>query len=184
MNRIAAALIGAALIGASLVSACGPQKNSGVMAEIEKAEAERTKTADDAAAASMKFLAANKARPGVKVTASGLQYEVVRAVSATKPHPTANDEVTVNYEGTLPTGQVFDSSYQRGEPATFPLSGVIPGWTEGLQLMRPGEEFRFVIPSDLAYGPSGAGGDIGPNQALVFKVELLSIKRPSGKVEK
>jgi len=175
MNRFLAA----ALVGATLLSAC-QQQNSSVMAEIEKAEAERVKAAEDLAAASVKFLEENKAKPGVKVTETGLQYEVVRAVAAAKPRPSAADEVTVHYEGTLPDGTVFDSSYQRGEPTSFPLNAVIPGWTEGLQLMRPGEEFRFVIPSDLAYGPRGAGPDIGPNQVLVFKVELLSFRRADG----
>jgi FKBP-type peptidyl-prolyl cis-trans isomerase len=175
----------AALIAAALASACGQQTESGgVMAEIEKAEGERTKAAEAAAAASAEFLYQNKAKAGVKVTESGLQYEVVRAVSPKEARPSAADEVTVNYEGTLPDGTVFDSSYQRNEPTTFPLNAVIPGWTEGLQLMRPGEEFRFVIPSELAYGAQGAGGDIGPNQALVFKVELLSFKRADGTVVK
>lgn len=177
-------LAAAALIAVALVSGCGPQKQSGVMAEIEKAEAERTKAADAAAAASKAFLEQNKAKPGVQVTASGLQYQVVRAVAASKPRPGAADEVTVQYEGTLPDGTVFDSSYQRNEPATFPLNAVIPGWTEGLQLMRPGEEFRFVIPAELGYGAQGAGADIGPNQVLVFKVELLSFKRADGSVVK
>ncbi|MBU6371990.1 MAG: FKBP-type peptidyl-prolyl cis-trans isomerase [Alphaproteobacteria bacterium] len=177
-------LFAAALIGASLLSACQQQPNSSVMKEIEKAEAESAKAAESAAAASQAFLDQNKAKPGVKTTESGLQYEVVRAAPASKPHPGPTDEVTVHYEGTLPDGTVFDSSYQRNEPTSFPLNAVIPGWTEGLQLMRPGEEFRFVIPSDLAYGPQGAGPDIGPNQVLVFKVELLSFKKADGTVVK
>lgn len=176
--------VAAALIAAALATGCNQQNDSGVMAEIEKAEAERTKSADAAAAASAAFLEQNKAKQGVKVTESGLQYEVVRAVDPKKARPSAADEVTVHYEGTLPDGTVFDSSYQRNEPTTFPLNAVIPGWTEGLQLMRPGEEFRFVIPSELAYGAQGAGGDIGPNQALVFRVELISFKRADGAVVK
>jgi hypothetical protein len=179
MNRF----IAAALIGAALLSGC-QQPSGGVMAEIEKAEAERAKENEKAVAAGLAFLEQNKTKPGVKVTETGLQYEVVRAVAASKPRPGPTDEVTVHYEGTLPDGAVFDSSYQRGEPTSFPLNAVIPGWTEGLQLMRPGEEFRFVIPSDLAYGERGAGGQIGPNQVLVFKVELLSFKGANGKVEK
>lgn len=177
-------LLAAALLSAPMLAACQPQGGSNVMAEIQKAEAERAKAEESAAAASQAFLDQNKAKTGVKVTASGLQYEVVRAAAATKPHPGPTDEVTVHYEGTLPDGTVFDSSYQRNEPTSFPLNAVIPGWTEGLQLMRPGEEFRFVIPSDLAYGPQGAGPDIGPNQVLVFKVELLSFKRGDGAVVK
>lgn len=123
--------------------------------------------------ASQQFLEQNKNKEGITVTASGLQYEVLK--EGTGISPDANDEVTVHYHGTLPTGEVFDSSVDRGEPATFPLNGVIPGWTEGVQLMKKGAKYRFYIPSDLAYGPRGAGQMIGPNQALVFDVELLEV---------
>lgn len=120
------------------------------------------------------FLAENKAREGVKVTDSGLQYEVIS--EGTGPKPTADDTVSVHYVGTLMDGTEFDSSIARGEPATFPLKGVIPGWTEGLQMMTVGSKYRFVIPSDLAYGDRGAGQAIGPGETLVFEVELLEIK--------
>ena len=121
------------------------------------------------------YLAENGKRSGVTTTASGLQYEVITQGTGAKPGP--NDNVQVHYEGTLINGTVFDSSYNRGEPIEFPLGGVIPGWTEGLQLMNEGSTYRLVIPSDLAYGPSGVGGAIPPNATLIFKVELLKIVR-------
>jgi len=119
------------------------------------------------------FLASNKDKSGVITTASGLQYEVI--IQGSGPKPEATDMVQVNYEGMLINGIVFDSSYARGEPVEFPLDRVIPGWTEGVQLMNVGSTYRFFIPSDLAYGPGGAGGAIPPNATLIFKVELLSI---------
>ncbi len=125
--------------------------------------------------ASEDFLTQNKARKEVKTTASGLQYEVLKEGSGEAPKPT--DQVTVNYRGTLPDGKVFDSSYDRGEPATFPVNGVIPGWVEALQLMKPGAKYKIYLPPALAYGERGAGSDIGPNQALVFEVELISIDK-------
>lgn len=124
-------------------------------------------------AAGEKFLAENAQRAGVQVTTSGLQYEVVQEGSGAKP--LATDTVKVNYRGTLIDGTQFDSSYDRGEPITFPLNRVIPGWTEGLQLMSVGSKYKFFIPGDLAYGARGAGPDIGPNATLVFEVELLAI---------
>ncbi|MFK7855329.1 MAG: FKBP-type peptidyl-prolyl cis-trans isomerase [Granulosicoccus sp.] len=120
------------------------------------------------------FLEENKARDGVSVTDSGLQYEVITASDGAKPG--IDDTVSVHYVGTLMDGTEFDSSIARGEPASFPLKGVIPGWTEGLQLMNVGSKFRFVIPSDLAYGDRGAGQQIGPGETLIFEVELLEIK--------
>jgi FKBP-type peptidyl-prolyl cis-trans isomerase len=119
------------------------------------------------------FLAENSKKPGIHITDSGLQYEVIS--EGTGPKPTANDVVRVHYEGTLTNGTVFDSSYSRGEPIEFPLNGVIPGWTEGLQLMSVGSKYRLVIPSDLGYGPQGAGQQIPPYSTLVFEVELLGI---------
>lgn len=119
------------------------------------------------------YLAKNKAKPGVKVTASGLQYEVIKMGTGKKPK--ATNTVRVHYTGTLLDGTVFDSSVKRGTPAEFPLNGVIKGWTEGLQLMPVGSKFRFTIPSDLAYGENGAGGQIGPDATLIFDVELLKI---------
>ena len=121
------------------------------------------------------FLEKNKARAGVKTTASGLQYEVLK--EGTGPTPKATDTVTVNYKGTLMDGTTFDSSYDRGQPATFVLNQVIPGWTEGVQLMKPGAKYKFYIPSSLAYGEQ-APPQIGPNAPLVFEVELLSIGQP------
>ena len=120
------------------------------------------------------FLAENAKREGVKVTASGLQYEVLEATIGQKPK--ATDKVKVHYEGTLIDGTVFDSSYRRGEPITFPLNGVIAGWTEGLQLMSVGSKYKFFIPYQLAYGERGAGQSIPPYAALIFTVELLGIE--------
>lgn len=119
------------------------------------------------------FLVSNSEKPGVKTTESGLQVEMLAAGEG--PTPTATDQVLVHYEGRLADGTVFDSSYQRGQPAVFGVSDVIPGWTEGLQLMRPGGKARFTIPPELGYGATGAGGVIPPNAVLVFDVELLAI---------
>jgi FKBP-type peptidyl-prolyl cis-trans isomerase FkpA len=142
-----------------------------------KMEAERKAAGDTNKADGDKFLAANKGKPGVKTTASGLQYLVV--TQGTGPKPAASDTVRVHYTGTLLDGTKFDSSVDRGEPAEFPLSGVIPGWTEGLQLMPVGSKFKFWIPSNLAYGEQGTPGPIGPNQTLAFEVELLEIVKPA-----
>jgi FKBP-type peptidyl-prolyl cis-trans isomerase len=124
----------------------------------------------------MKFMADNKAKPGVVTTDSGLQYEVIRM--GTGPKPGRTDTVLVHYEGRLVDAArtVFDSSYQRGQPAAFPLDQVIPGWTEGVQMMPAGSKFRFVVPPSLAYGAKGAGGVIPPGAVLEFDVELLAIK--------
>lgn len=121
-----------------------------------------------------KFLEENAKREGVVTTASGLQYEVLKKGEGDSPKET--DKVTVHYHGTLIDGTVFDSSVDRGQPATFPVNGVIPGWVEALQLMSPGAKFKLFIPSSLAYGERGAGGSIGPNATLVFEVELISIE--------
>ncbi len=134
------------------------------------------------------FLAENKKKEGVKTLPSGLQYKVIKAGTGKKPK--ADDTVTVNYRGTLIDGTEFDSSYRRGQPATFRVSGVIPGWSEALQLMGEGAKWQLFIPSNLAYGERGMGGIIGPNAALVFDVELVSInpktqeKKPENKQEK
>jgi len=120
------------------------------------------------------FLAANKSKPGVLALPSGLQYKILQA--GTGPKPAATDSVVCNYRGTLINGKEFDSSYKRGQPATFPVGGVIKGWTEALQLMPAGSKWQLFIPSELAYGPRGAGADIGPNATLVFEVELISIQ--------
>lgn len=121
-----------------------------------------------------KYLKENMEKDGVMVTDSGLQYEVVTEGEGEKP--AATDTVSVHYVGTLINGKEFDSSVARGQPAEFPLNGVIPGWTEGLQLMNVGSKYRFVIPSELAYGERGAGADIPPGATLIFEVELLEIK--------
>ena len=120
------------------------------------------------------FLAANKAKEGVVTLPSGLQYKVLTA--GTGPKPTAGDQVVCNYRGTLINGTEFDSSYKRGQPATFGVGQVIKGWTEALQLMPVGSKWQLFIPSSLAYGERGAGAEIGPNATLIFEVELLSIK--------
>ncbi|MCF6208657.1 MAG: FKBP-type peptidyl-prolyl cis-trans isomerase [Ghiorsea sp.] len=120
------------------------------------------------------FLAENAKKEGITVTASGLQYEVLTQGSGKKP--AATDTVKVHYQGTLLDGTEFDSSYKRGQPISFPLNGVIKGWTEGVALMPVGSKYKFYIPSDLAYGERGAGAKIGPNSALIFTVELLAIE--------
>ena len=132
------------------------------------AQAGERNAADGAA-----FMAANKTKKGVITTRSGLQYQVIRPGSGARQMP--SDKVRVNYEGTLPDGTVFDSSYQRGQPADFPLSSVIPGWREGVALMPVGAKYRFWVPGDLAYGKRGSPPNIGPNQVLVFDVELMEI---------
>ena len=119
------------------------------------------------------FLAENAAKDGVVTTDSGLQYEILASGNGDKPN--ATDQVTVHYHGMLTDGTVFDSSIDRGEPATFPVNGVIPGWMEALQLMSVGDKWKLTIPSNLAYGDRGAGGLIGPGATLVFEVELLKI---------
>lgn len=121
------------------------------------------------------FLAANGKKDGVKTTASGLQYKVLKSGSGKSPK--ATDTVKVHYHGTLIDGTVFDSSVQRGEPVSFPVDGVIPGWVEALQLMKEGDKWQLAIPSKLAYGERGPGGPIGPNSTLLFEVELLAIEK-------
>ena len=138
--------------------------------QMEAAEAK----AAEAKEASASYLEENAAREEVSVTDSGLQYEVLEPADGDKP--SVDDTVTVHYVGTLLDGTEFDSSVARGEPASFPLKGVIPGWTEGLQLMETGSKYRFVIPAELAYGDRGAGQAIGPGETLVFEVELLEIQ--------
>ncbi|MBR2935547.1 MAG: FKBP-type peptidyl-prolyl cis-trans isomerase [Paludibacteraceae bacterium] len=133
-----------------------------------------TKIAGEAKAAGEAFLAENAKREGVKVTESGLQYEVIEATIGQKPK--ATDKVRVHYEGTLIDGTVFDSSYKRGESITFGLNQVIKGWTEGLQLMSIGSKYKLYLPYQLAYGERGAGANIPPYAALIFTVELLGIE--------
>ncbi|MCG8335886.1 MAG: FKBP-type peptidyl-prolyl cis-trans isomerase [Proteobacteria bacterium] len=145
------------------------QKN--MMAKKQKADAEsagKNKTDGEL------FLAKNKSKKGIVTLPSGLQYQVVR--KGTGATPKATDTVVTNYEGTLIDGRVFDSSYKRGKPATFPVNGVIKGWTEALQLMKTGAKWKLFIPSELAYGARSAGPIIGPNSTLIFDIELLEIK--------
>ena len=123
--------------------------------------------------AGLDFLEANKTKPGIIALPSGLQYEVITEGSG--PKPTANNKVTCHYHGTLIDGTVFDSSVQRGQPATFPLNMVIKGWTEGVQLMPQGSKWRFYIPPHLAYGDRQVSAQIGPNSTLIFDVELIGI---------
>lgn len=137
------------------------------------------KATEAAQAESKAFLDENAKKEGVKVTASGLQYKVIKEGEGAQP--TAEDEVTVHYTGKLLNGTVFDSSVSRGEPATFPLNRVIPGWTEGVQLMKEGGKYTFFIPSDLAYGPQGVPNAIPPHSTLIFEVELLKVIRKEDK---
>lgn len=132
-----------------------------------------SKKADSIKQVGLDWLAQNAKNPAVKETASGLQYEVI-SESGSEISPSASDQVTVHYKGTLINGEKFDSSYDRGQPATFGLNQVIKGWTEGLQLMDKGDKYKFYIPSDLAYGEN-APPSIGPNQVLIFEVELLDV---------
>lgn len=142
--------------------------------ELESAQQEKaSEQASKNLEAGKQFLAKNKDKEDVKVTDSGLQYKVVSEGEGESP--TAQDSVKVDYEGRLIDGTVFDSSYERGEPVTFPVNAVIPGWTEALQLMKPGAEYMLYIPPDLAYGERGAGAKIGPNETLIFKVELRDV---------
>lgn len=142
---------------------------------MAKQQAEASKKGDENQKVGETFLTANKKKEGVKTTASGLQYKIVKA--GTGPLPKATDTVKTHYRGTLIDGTEFDSSYKRNQPATFPVNGVIKGWTEALQLMPVGSKWQLFIPSELAYGPRGAGRDIGPNATLIFDIELLGIEK-------
>ena len=145
------------------------------MAANEKATEEKNATiAPENLMKGEEYLAANAKKEGVKVTASGLQYKVLK--SGTGRTPKATDTVKTHYHGTLIDGTVFDSSVERGEPISFPVNRVIPGWTEALQMMKEGDKWQLTIPSKLAYGERGAGGKIGPNSTLIFDVELIAIE--------
>lgn len=155
-------------------SAVAQQDLEAAFQEIsQRMQAKQKEQAETLAAEGEAFLAANAKKDGITVTASGLQYEVISAGSGAKP--TANSTVKTHYHGTLIDGSVFDSSYDRGQPAEFPVSGVIAGWTEALQMMPVGAKWRLYVPYNLAYGERGAGGKIGPYTALIFDVELLDI---------
>lgn len=146
------------------------EAQASMQASEERAIQENVAKAKESGAA---YMAENAKKEGIKTTESGIQYEVLTA--GTGPSPSATDKVRVHYVGQLTDGTTFDSSVDRGEPAEFGLNQVIPGWTEGVQLMNKGSKFRFVIPSELAYGDQGAGASIGPGETLVFEVELLDI---------
>src|SRR5206468_7056069 len=154
-----------------------PDQVKDVMAQFEKdMEQKQKQLGEKNKTDGAKFLEDNKKKPGVKTTASGLQYKVEK--EGTGSQPKATDMVTVNYRGTLIDGTEFDSSYKRGQPATFPVNGVIKGWTEALQLMKQGSKYQLFIPSNLAYGERAMGPDIGPNSTLIFEVELMEVKPP------
>jgi FKBP-type peptidyl-prolyl cis-trans isomerase FklB len=148
-----------------------PEKSQEVIYSLLKAI--EKKKFEGAIAEANKFLSDNKLKPGITTLPSGLQFEVL--TPGTGPKPVATDEVSVNYKGTLTNGFEFDSSYKRGEPTSFVLNQVIPGWTEGLQQMSVGSKYRFFIPYSLAYGERGAGKDIPPYSTLIFEVELVKI---------
>lgn len=138
------------------------------MTEMKAAGEKNQKAGDD-------FLAENTKKAGITTTSSGLQYQVTK--EGTGASPKATDKVTVNYKGTLIDGKEFDNSFKRGQPATFPVGGVIPGWSEGLQLMKIGGSYKLWIPAKLGYGERGAGSDIPPNATLIFEVDLISIEK-------
>ncbi|MBI1683281.1 FKBP-type peptidyl-prolyl cis-trans isomerase [Caulobacter hibisci] len=160
-------LLLAALAGLSLAG-CGPSKED-LAAQQAAISANKTSGAD--------FLAKNAKAPGVVTLPSGLQYKIVRSGPATGVHPRPIDEVKVHYEGKRLDGFVFDSSYERGVPASFQLRGLIAGWVEAMQLMRPGDEWMLYVPADLAYGDMQAGADIPAGSTLVFKIELIDVLR-------
>jgi FKBP-type peptidyl-prolyl cis-trans isomerase FklB len=154
-----------------------PDQVKDVMAQFEKdMEQKQKELGEKNKTEGAKFLEENKKKPDVKTTASGLQYKLIK--DGTGAQPKATDMVTVNYRGTLIDGTEFDSSYKRGQPATFPVNGVIKGWTEALQLMKAGSKYQLFIPANLAYGERAMGPDIGPNSTLIFEVELQEVKPP------
>lgn len=155
MRRLMTAL--ALCAGLSSLAACGSPKQT-----------------TDNLTAGTTYLAKNAKQPGVVTLPSGLQYKVVRSGPATGAHPRLWDEVKVQYEGKLVSGEVFDSSYKDGKPVAFPLEGLIPGWVEALQLMRPGDEWTLYVPPSLGYGDQG-GGPIPPNSVLIFRIELVDV---------
>lgn len=165
MKKLVLALLGAGFLCANAYAdtttpAAAPQGQSAATDNQSKSDA---------------FLAENKKKPGVKTLADGLQYKVIKEGHGAQP--TDSDTVVVDYAGTLIDGTEFDSSYKRGQPATFPVGGVIPGWTEALKLMKAGSTWELYIPASLAYGDQGVPPVIGPNQALIFKVHLIDVKK-------
>ncbi len=155
-----------------------------ILAGCAKPKPEAAQDATANLAAAKAFMAGNAKQPGIQVTASGLQYKIVRSGPTTGPRPQKGDEVKVNYEGKLPDGKVFDSSYERGFPAAMPLAALIPAWIEALQLMRPGDEWILYVPPELGYGADGAGGgQIPANSALIFRIELIDMLPGPGRVQ-
>ena len=173
-SRMIMAVVVMSLAGFALAS-CGQEQASNTPAEPPAAGAPPAgATADMSPEGNQKFLADNKAKEGVTTTASGLQYRVIKA--GTGASPTANDVVNVTYKGWLIDGTVFDETAP-GQPAQFPAGALIPGWVEALQLMKEGDEWEIVLPSELGYGATGAGGVIPPNQTLVFNMALLGVQK-------
>ncbi len=174
-------LVGMKEAMAGTKSTLTPEESQKIMQDLQKnlaakAESKRKTEGDKNTADGKKFLADNAKKSGVKTLPSGLQYKVVTEGKGDAPK--ATDTVSTNYKGTLIDGTEFDSSYKRGQPAKFPVNGVIKGWTEALQLMKPGAKWQLFVPSELAYGDRGAGELIGPNATLLFEVELLAIEAP------
>ena len=157
------------------IASCGGNTASTENQETEEVATDSTVEIKDNATIGREFLEENAKNDSVTQTESGLQYMVLKEGTGAKPGPT--DEVTVHYTGRLINGTVFDSSVDKGEPATFALNKVIPGWTEGLQLMSEGAKYRLFIPSELAYGSKGAGNQILPNSTLIFDVELIKVNK-------
>jgi len=175
-------ILGVALLA---LAACGDNNSSkgdsAVMQEIQRAEQADAQKAADAQTATQHFLDAARARPGVEARPSGLLIEFTHHSSNhALPHPTADSVVLVHYEGKLPDGTTFDSSLQRGQPAQFPLNGVVAGFSEAIQLMRPGDEVIAYFPPELGYGPRGQPPVIPPNSALQFRIQLLAFQVPGG----
>lgn len=170
----------AGLLALTLLAGCG---DGGVMREIERAEKEQARSMENVVAESQAFLDENKARAGVEALPSGLLIEKTReSANASLPLAPRGSMVLVHYEGTLPDGSVFDSSFARNEPAQFPMDGVIPGFSEAIAHMRPGDALTAYIPADLGYGAEGAPPDIPGNSALKFRIELLAFQGPDGRV--
>jgi len=173
--------VSAQAVAAGVIDALQGKDSAVAQTDLEEAfreisqrmQAKQKAQASELAAEGEAFLADNAKKAGVTVTDSGLQYEIINAGSGDKP--TASSTVKTHYHGTLINGSVFDSSYDRGQPAEFPVNGVIAGWTEALQMMPVGAKWRLYVPYNLAYGERGAGGKIGPYSALIFDVELLDI---------
>lgn len=165
-----------------LLAACDNHA-SGVMQEMEKAEQREAAAAQNAQASTEQFMNAAKARPGAVTTPTGLVYEFTHHTSdQSLPHPSPAASVLVHYEGKFTDGRVFDSSFQRGQPAEFPLNAVVPGFSEAIAQMKPGDEMVATLPGALGYGPNGMPPDIPPNATLQFRIQLLEIHEPGGRV--